>query len=158
VTDVKRVTARRRSIRRRNSKSSFHLVRQVDGEERADDERMCSCLGSRHEQQIRFAGESNQVPNADPGDVIVVLQQQEHDTFQRNGDDLIMKHKINLVESLCGFQLSITHLDGRKVLLTHAANDPIAPGRSNVDSLSSLTNVCSLRLQRRTDAPKDKEW
>lgn len=39
-----------------------------------------------------------------------------------------MKHKINLVESLCGFQLVITHLDGRKIVLKHPPNDPIAPG------------------------------
>jgi len=46
---------------------------------------------------------------------------------QRNGDNLIMKHKINLIESLCGFQLIITHLDGRKIVLKHPPNDPIAP-------------------------------
>lgn len=83
--------------------------------------------GSRNEQQIRFPGESDQAPNMDPGDVIVVLQQEPHALFQRNGDNLVMKHKINLVESLCGFQLVITHLDQRKLVLTHPANDPIAP-------------------------------
>jgi DnaJ family protein A protein 2 len=64
----------------------------------------------------------------EPGDVIVVLQQEPHDVFQRSGDNLVMKHKINLVESLCGFQLVITHLDGRKIVLQHPPNDPIAPG------------------------------
>lgn len=63
----------------------------------------------------------------DPGDVVIVLQQEAHDVFQRSGDNLVIKHKINLVESLCGFQLVITHLDGRKVVLNHPANDPIAP-------------------------------
>lgn len=85
--------------------------------------------GSRNEQQIRFPGESDQAPNMDPGDVIVVLQQEPHHLFQRNGDNLIMKHKINLVESLCGFQLVITHLDQRKLVLTHPPNDPIAPSK-----------------------------
>jgi len=86
-------------------------------------------LGSRHEQQIRFRGESDQAPNMEAGDVIIVLQQQPHALFQRSGDNLVLKHKINLVESLCGFQLVITHLDGRKVVLTHPANHPIAPGK-----------------------------
>ncbi len=67
----------------------------------------------------------------EPGDVIIVLQQEPHDIFQRSGDNLIMKHKINLVESLCGFQLVITHLDGRKIVLKHPPNEPIAPGRFN---------------------------
>jgi len=83
--------------------------------------------GSRHEQQLRFPGESDQAPNTEPGDVIIVLQQEPHPVFQRSGDNLLMKHKINLVESLCGFQFVITHLDERKIVLTHPPNDPIAP-------------------------------
>jgi DnaJ family protein A protein 2 len=83
--------------------------------------------GSKHEQQVRFPGESDQAPNIEPGDVIVVLQQEPHAVFQRSGDNLVMKHKINLVESLCGFELVITHLDGRKIVLKHPPNDPIAP-------------------------------
>ncbi|CAF1386185.1 unnamed protein product, partial [Didymodactylos carnosus] len=83
--------------------------------------------GSKHEQQIKFPGESDQAPNMDPGDVIIVLQQEPHAQFQRSGDNLVMKHKINLVESLCGFQFVITHLDGRKIVLKHPPNNPIAP-------------------------------
>ncbi|CAF1031060.1 unnamed protein product [Adineta steineri] len=83
--------------------------------------------GSKHEQQLRFPGESDQAPNMEAGDVIIVLQQEPHATFERSGDSLVMKHKINLIESLCGFQLVITHLDGRKIILKHPPNDPIAP-------------------------------
>lgn len=90
-------------------------------------------LGSKHEQQLRFPGESDQSPNMEPGDVIVVLQQEPHALFERSGDNLIMKHKINLVESLCGFDLVITHLDGRKVVLKHPPNDPIAPGQKRTN-------------------------
>ncbi len=68
----------------------------------------------------------------EPGDVIVVLQQEPHAVFQRSGDNLVMKHKINLVESLCGFELVITHLDGRKIVLKHPPNDPIAPGKNSI--------------------------
>ena len=45
----------------------------------------------------------------------------------------MMKHKINLVESLCGFQLVVKHLDGRKIVVTHPPNDPIAPGKYRFD-------------------------
>ncbi|CAF1430806.1 unnamed protein product, partial [Didymodactylos carnosus] len=83
--------------------------------------------GSKHDQQIPFPGESDQAPNTEPGDVIIVLQQEPHAQFQRSGDNLIMKHKINLAESLCGFQLIITHLDGRKIVIKHPPNNPIAP-------------------------------
>jgi len=87
--------------------------------------------GSKHEQQLRFPGESDQAPNMEPGDVIIVLQQEPHPVFERSGDNLIMKHKINLVESLCGFQIIVTHLDGRKIVIKHPPNEPIAPGRLN---------------------------
>ena len=100
-------------------------------------------LGSKHEQQLRFRGESDQAPNTEPGDVIIVLQQEPHALFQRSGDNLVMKHKINLVESLCGFQLVITHLDGRKVVLKHPANDPIAPGRIFVSTRIRCSRLSS---------------
>ncbi|CAF3784628.1 unnamed protein product [Rotaria magnacalcarata] len=83
--------------------------------------------GSKHEQQLRFPGESDQAPNTEPGDVIIVLQQEPHELFERSGDNLIMKHKIKLLESLCGFQLVVTHLDGRRIVIQHPPNDPIAP-------------------------------
>ncbi|CAF1073172.1 unnamed protein product [Rotaria sp. Silwood1] len=83
--------------------------------------------GSKHEQQLRFPGESDQAPNMEPGDVIIVLQQEPHALFERSGDNLIMKHKIKLIESLCGFQIVVTHLDGRKIVIQHPPNDPIAP-------------------------------
>lgn len=81
----------------------------------------------------------------DSGDVIVILQQEPHSIFQRDGDDLIMKHTINLVESLCGFQFVITHLDGSNLVLKHPANDPIAPGRSSslIDSTDEKLELCS---------------
>ena len=64
----------------------------------------------------------------EPGDVIIVLQQESHPVFERNGDNLLMKHKLKLVESLCGFQMVVKHLDGRKIIIRHPPNDPIAPG------------------------------
>jgi DnaJ homolog subfamily A member 2 len=67
----------------------------------------------------------------EPGDVIIVLQQEAHPVFERTGDNLMMKHKIKLVESLCGFELPIKHLDGRQIVLKHWPNDPIAPGKSD---------------------------
>jgi len=80
-------------------------------------------------QKITYRGESNQEPGgAETGDLIVVLQQSEHETFTRNHDDLFMSHKINITEALCGFKLVIKHLDGRALVLTHPAGEILAPG------------------------------
>lgn len=38
-----------------------------------------------------------------------------HPIFERRGDDLYTNVTISLVESLVGFDMDITHLDGHKV-------------------------------------------
>jgi DnaJ homolog subfamily A member 2 len=85
--------------------------------------------GMQDSQKITYRGESNQEPGgAETGDLIVVLQQTEHELFTRNHDDLYMSHKINITEALCGFKLVIKHLDGRALVLTHPAGEILAPG------------------------------
>ncbi|RDD46965.1 DnaJ-like protein subfamily A member 2 [Trichoplax sp. H2] len=84
--------------------------------------------GMRHEQKITFHGEGDQTPGLEPGDVIIILQQKEHEIFQRHGNDLLMEHKIKLCEALCGFQLVIKHLDGRQLLISHNKGQVIEPG------------------------------
>lgn len=74
--------------------------------------------GMKHGQKITFRNEGNQsVDSSEAGDVIVVLVQQPHEYFQRSGDNLIIVHKINLTEALCGFQFPVKHLDGRDLVL-----------------------------------------
>jgi DnaJ family protein A protein 2 len=83
--------------------------------------------GMSHGQKITFRGEADQTPGLPPGDVIIVLQQHEHDTFKRDGADLHIERKVNLVEALCGFQFVLPHLDGRKLLVKSAAGDVLKP-------------------------------
>jgi DnaJ-class molecular chaperone len=54
-------------------------------------------------------------PDTLPGDVILVLQQKEHATFKRKGNDLFVEKEISLTEALCGYQFVVEHLDGRQV-------------------------------------------
>lgn len=84
--------------------------------------------GMHDSQKVTFRGESNQEPGADTGDLIVVLQLQEHDVFSRNHDDLFMTHTINITESLCGFKMVVKQLDGRSLVLTQPAGEVLAPG------------------------------
>jgi len=69
-------------------------------------------------QQIRFGGEGNQSPGIEPGDIVVVLDMQEHERFKRHGIDLFTQIDINLTEALCGFQKGIQMLDGRTLVVT----------------------------------------
>lgn len=79
-------------------------------------------------QKITFRGESNQEPGVDTGDLLVILQQNEHDLFTRNQDDLFITHVINITEALCGFKIVVKHLDGRTLVLNHPAGEILAPG------------------------------
>ncbi|KJE94720.1 mDj3 [Capsaspora owczarzaki ATCC 30864] len=73
--------------------------------------------GMRTNQKITFTGEGDQSPGVTPGDVVIVIDQKEHATFKRDGDDLIMLMQIQLVEALCGFKRVVKHLDDREVLV-----------------------------------------
>jgi len=83
--------------------------------------------GSQDKQTIKYSGEGDQIPNGIAGDVYIILHQQPHPTFERNGDNLTTKLNINLAESLCGFQRLITLLDGHKILINHPSAKPIVP-------------------------------
>ncbi|KAI4580475.1 hypothetical protein MJG53_020314, partial [Ovis ammon polii x Ovis aries] len=58
--------------------------------------------------------------------LIFTLFSSRHSIFERRGDDLYTNVTISLVESLVGFDMDITHLDGHKV---HISRDKITrPG------------------------------
>lgn len=64
-----------------------------------------------HEGQIvKFRGEADQEYQKEPGDVIIVLIEKEHEKFSRKGQDLIMSMEISLRDSICGFTRDIRSL------------------------------------------------
>ena len=84
--------------------------------------------GAPDGKRYTFEGESDEMPGYDPGDVIIEIRIKKHDVFERTGADLTMKADISLLEALTGFQLLITHLDGRKVLINSKKGEIIKPG------------------------------
>lgn len=69
--------------------------------------------GMQNGQKIKFTGDADEMPGTYPGDVVIVLQLKEHETFKRKGADLLTEMELTLSEALCGFTKTITHLDGR---------------------------------------------
>ena len=84
--------------------------------------------GMRDGEKIVFRGEGDHHPGVEPGDVIIVLSQKEHDKFERKGSDLVMVQEISLTEALCGMTLVIKHLDDRKLVVNTIPGDVIRPG------------------------------
>jgi len=75
-------------------------------------------VGMKDGQQIRFTAEGDQEPGIEPGDIIVVLDEQKHPVFKRRGNDLFLDFELDLVDALCGFQKTIETLDKRTLLVT----------------------------------------
>ena len=51
--------------------------------------------------------------------LIIMLKEQPHPVFKRNGKDLHIDVKLRLFQSLYGFTKMVTHLDGRNLLLKY---------------------------------------
>ena len=74
--------------------------------------------GAREGERIVLAGEADQLPDQEPGDIIFTLTEAEHKVFERAGADLRAELKISLVEALTGFnRVVLEHLDGRGIQL-----------------------------------------
>jgi len=84
--------------------------------------------GMRDGRKIVFNGEGDQAPGTIPGDVVIVLEQKEHDRFKRNGDDLFYDAKIDLVTALAGGKIHVPHLDDRVLIVEILPGEVIKPG------------------------------
>jgi DnaJ family protein A protein 2 len=84
--------------------------------------------GMQHNQKITLYGKADEAPGFEAGDIVFVLQQKEHERFERKGDDLYLKQKVSLAEALCGFKFVINHLDGRQLLVCSCEGEVLSPG------------------------------
>ncbi|KAK7544793.1 uncharacterized protein J3D65DRAFT_610762 [Phyllosticta citribraziliensis] len=74
--------------------------------------------GAREGEKIVLAGEADQSPDQEPGDIIFEIVEKDHPVFRRAGADLQAELHITLAEALTGFnRVVLTHLDGRGISL-----------------------------------------
>jgi DnaJ family protein A protein 2 len=83
--------------------------------------------GMKHNQKIPFSGKADEIPDGEAGDVIVILQEEDHALFKRAGIDLVMEKSISLSEALCGCEFVVKHLDGQQLLVKTRPGEVIAP-------------------------------
>ncbi len=79
-------------------------------------------------QKVVFSGEGDQAPGIIPGDIIIVIEEKEHDRFKRKGQDLYVNVNIELLTALAGGQIAIPHLDDRVLLVHILPGEVIKPG------------------------------
>ncbi|KAG8970252.1 hypothetical protein FRC03_010442 [Tulasnella sp. 419] len=118
--------------------------------------------GMSHKQRIVLHGEGDQEPEVETGDVVFVLHQKDHPTFERSGSDLKTKVHITLSEALLGFsRILITHLDGRGIHIESQAGKVIKPGDSIVVAAEGMPiykrsdQKGDLYIQFEVDMPPD---
>ncbi|KAI8910841.1 hypothetical protein EDD86DRAFT_203746 [Gorgonomyces haynaldii] len=78
--------------------------------------------------KIKFAGEGDELPNGGAQDMEFVIEEKPHSVFTRDGNDLKTSVQVSLVDALCGFQKTITHLDGTPLTVQSGMNEPCQPG------------------------------
>lgn len=83
--------------------------------------------GAVNGERIVFEGKGDETPGVEPGDIVFTLQVEANGSFIRKGDDLYCERKITLLEALTGFSLSISHLDGRKLLIKSRPGEIVKP-------------------------------
>lgn len=84
--------------------------------------------GMEDGQKITFSEEGDQEPGMEPGDIIIVLDEKQHQTFKRNGMDLIMKMDVSLTEALCSMKKTIATLDNRTLVIQTIPGEVIKTG------------------------------
>jgi len=92
--------------------------------------------GAPDGHKVVFREKADEMPDADTGDVVFVVKEQKHPEFKRRGADLFIERKISLVEALCGFELELTHLDGRKLIIKTALGEIVSPMSRGFDPLA----------------------
>ena len=82
--------------------------------------------GTNEHEKIVFKGESDEYPDAIPGDVIFIIETIPNQHYKRINNDLYYKQTINLKDALCGCEFNIKTLDGR--ILECTTDEIIKPG------------------------------
>merc|ERR1719468_68316 len=109
--------------------------------------------GAPDAHKVQFRGMADEHPDADTGDVVFILKQQEHAEFTRKGADLFIERKISLVEALCGFTIEITHLDGRKLAIKTAPGEIVKPMARGFDPMAKEEAKTDWEVMEDCDCP-----
>jgi DnaJ family protein B protein 4 len=80
--------------------------------------------------KITFPQKGNEQPGMVAADLVFVIDEQPHSKFKRDGNDLVVVHKLTLADALTGCTISLTTLDGRSLSVPIA--DIIQPGYEKV--------------------------
>lgn len=117
--------------------------------------------GSRQGEKIVLAGEADQQPDQEPGDLVFNLVEVPHGNFERAGADLSADLEITLAEALTGFnRVVLIHLDGRGIHLNIPQGQILRPEQAlkvpgEGMPIKRSTDRGDLYFQVKIEFPKD---
>ena len=71
--------------------------------------------GMRDGTELRYVGWGNDPALKRAGDLVVIVRRADHKTLERDGDDLIYRHKISLKDALTSAPVVFETLDGETI-------------------------------------------
>ena len=70
--------------------------------------------GVEHGMQLNMRGKGNDAPgNGIPGDLIIVIEELEHENLTRHGNDLYYDLHLNFIDAALGTEVEIPLVDGK---------------------------------------------
>ena len=101
------------------------FVRQRGGKEDAAKLSITVPAGVRAGQRLKLRGEGDSPsPHAKPGDLYVIVNFQEHVTFKRKDNDVLLELPISFVDALLGTHVEIPTLTGKAQLAIPSGTHP----------------------------------
>jgi len=88
--------------------------------------------GMKNGSHVTFHGESDQSPDSESGDVVIVIEEKPHDRFKRNENELYTDVEVDLLTALGGGQFAIKHLDERVLLVNLVPGEVIKHDQTKV--------------------------
>jgi len=63
--------------------------------------------------QLSMSGKGNEVPGGVPGDLLISIEEQEHDTFKRDENNIIYDLHISFIDAALGASVEVPTIDGK---------------------------------------------
>jgi DnaJ-class molecular chaperone len=76
--------------------------------------------------KVTFESEGDQAAGGVPADLAFGIEQKAHPRFSREGDDLVFRARVTLLQALTEYTLSVRTLDDR--VISVACNEVVSPG------------------------------
>lgn len=69
--------------------------------------------GVSDSMQLSLSGKGNETPGGIPGDLLIVIEEIEHDDLQRDGNNVVYELYVSFIDAVLGAQIEVPTIDGK---------------------------------------------